>query len=130
MPFIDVLIAHRLDPTLARRIAEGVSERTVRILRKSAELTAAAVRFVPDAHWLIGGRSLEETGTSSYQLTVTVTAGTNTPAEKAAYLAKIHAFMAGALGAVRPESYAVVHEVPADAWGFGGITQAARRSAT
>jgi 4-oxalocrotonate tautomerase len=130
MPFINVLVSHRLDQDLARRIAEGVSERTVRILRKSPQLTAAAVSFVPDGQWLIGGRRLEETGASSYQLAVTVTAGTNTPAEKAAYLAEIHTFMADALGGVRPESYAVVHEVPADAWGFGGITQAARRSAT
>ena len=127
MPFINVLVAHPSDQTLARRIAGGVSERTVRILRKSPELTAAAVNFIPDGQWLVGGRPLEQRETSSYRLTVTVTAGTNTPAEKAAYLAEIHAFMADTLGAVRPESYAVVHEVPADSWGFAGITQAAPR---
>jgi 4-oxalocrotonate tautomerase len=126
MPFINVLVAHAPDQGLAQTIAKGVSDRTVRILRKSPELTAAAVGFVPPSQWFVGGRPLDELGAASYQLAVNVTAGTNTPAEKAAYLAEIHAFMTEVLGRLRPESYAVVQEIPAAAWGFGGISQARR----
>jgi 4-oxalocrotonate tautomerase len=126
MPFINVLVPRAPDPSVAEAIARGVSERTVRILRKSPELTAAAVTFVPPTQWLVGGRPLAQLGAASFWLDVKVTAGTNTPAEKAAYLAEIHAFMADVLGPLRPESYVLVHEVPADAWGFGGLSQAQR----
>jgi 4-oxalocrotonate tautomerase len=126
MPFINVLVSHAPDPSLAQKIAEGVTERTVRILRKSPELTAAAVGFVPAGQWMIGGRSLEKLDAASFWLDVKVTAGTNSPAEKSAYIAEIHAFMAQVLGRLRPESYVLVHEVAPDAWGFGGITQARR----
>jgi 4-oxalocrotonate tautomerase len=127
MPFINVLVAHAPDSKLAETIAQGVAERTARILRKSPELTAAAVSFLPPAQWQVGGRSLESHGAASFWLEVKVTAETNTAAEKAAYLAEVHAFMAQVLGRVRPESYILVHEIPADAWGFGGMTQAQRR---
>lgn len=128
MPFINILVSHVPDPALAETIAQGATERTVRILRKSPELTAAAVSFVPPAQWLVGGRSLEKLDAASFWLDVKVTAGTNTPAEKAAYIAEIHAFMREVLGRLRPESYVMVHEVPADAWGFGGISQAQRHA--
>jgi 4-oxalocrotonate tautomerase len=128
MPFINVVVSSQPDPILARKIAEGVSERTARVLRKSLPLSAAAVSFVPPAQWLVGGRSLEERATASFFLQVAVTAGTNTPAEKAAYIAEIHAFMRDILGPLQPESYVAVQEIVADAWGFGGLSQAERHA--
>jgi 4-oxalocrotonate tautomerase len=49
--------------------------------------------------------------------------GTNTKDEKALYLTEVFAFMRRALGNLHEESYVLVNEVPADAYGFGGLTQ-------
>lgn len=49
--------------------------------------------------------------------------GTNTKHEKALYLAEVFALMRRILGDLHEESYVLVHEVPADAYGFGGPTQ-------
>ena len=49
--------------------------------------------------------------------------GTNTKLELAAYLEAIFAGMGGILGDLHNESYALVHEVPAAAYGFGGKTR-------
>ena len=50
--------------------------------------------------------------------------GTNTKDEKAQYLSDVFAFMGQVLGTrLHEESYVLVHGVPADAYGFGGLTQ-------
>ena len=49
--------------------------------------------------------------------------GTNTKGELAAFLAAVFAAMGELLGPLHEESYALVHEVPAHAYGYGGLTQ-------
>ena len=58
-----------------------------------------------------------------------VTAGTNSQDEKARYIAAVFARMCDLLGASHEASYVHVHEVPADGWGYGGLTQAQRHAA-
>ena len=67
--------------------------------------------------------SLAELGQASHRTVIRVTEGTNTKAEKARFVAAVHEGMARLLGPMRPESYVVVEEVRADAWGWGGETQ-------
>ena len=54
---------------------------------------------------------------------IKVVDGTNTKTELAAYLEAIFAAFGRILGAVHRESYVLVHEVPASAYGYGGVTQ-------
>ncbi len=62
-------------------------------------------------------------GKSSFFLDIKIVDGTNTKDEKAAYVAAIFAAMADLLGDLHPESYVYVHDVRAEAYGFGGRTQ-------
>jgi 4-oxalocrotonate tautomerase len=66
-------------------------------------------------------------GQSTAQLQIQITAGTNTAAEKAAFIAAAFEELGTLLGGLHPASYVVVDEIAADAWGYGGRTQAARR---
>lgn len=127
MPYIDVVVAHEPAPELARRLAHGVTERTVRILGRVFEHTAISVRFLPRAEWFVAGRSLAELGKASFWLDVKVTNGTTTKQQKAQYLAEISEFMRAELGELHEVSYLRVDEVAADGWGFGGISQEVRR---
>lgn len=127
MPFIDVVVSHEPNSELAHRLAAGVTERTVRILGRVFEHTAISVRFSPPSDWFVGGRSLAELGKASFWLDVKVTIGTTTKQQKAQYLAEISEFMRAELGELHEVSYLRVDEVAADAWGFGGISQEARR---
>jgi 4-oxalocrotonate tautomerase len=126
MPIINITVSRPPDAQLVARLSEGVLERTARVLRKNRELTAVAFQFVPAEQWIVGGRSLADQGRHSFWLEIKVVDGTNTKDEKAAYLAEIFAFMEEVLGPLHPESYAHVHEVKADAYGFGGKTQEQR----
>ena len=124
MPFIDVLIAsHPLDDARLGEIARRLTGLSTRLLGKAEALTAVAVRVVPPQAWFVGGRSLAEAATASFQVRIRVTEGTVDKEQKAAFVAAVAEAMAGLLGPVRPESYVIVDEVPADAWGWSGVTQ-------
>lgn len=123
MPYINVTLTGAADAALSRQIAQTVSGLTAEHLRKDPTVTAVSVSTIDPQHWFAGGRSLAELGVSTYWLDIKVVDGTNTKAELAAYLEAVHAAMGKLLGAVHEESYTLVHEVPASAYGFGGKTQ-------
>ena len=52
-----------------------------------------------------------------------MTDSTNTKDEKSRYLAEVFAAMAKLVGPLHEESYILVHDVRADAYGYGGLTQ-------
>lgn len=126
MPYIHVSVSRLPDPALARALAQGVTERTFRILRKRIEVTAVSVSFVDPGHWFVGGQSLQERELATFWLDIGVTAGTNSKDEKAAYLVDIFTFMRETLGPLHEISYVRVLDVPADAWGYGGVSQEER----
>lgn len=124
MPFLNVKISAPPSSELSRRVADGLSAITARVLKKRPELTSIAVGHVPPEHWSVAGRSLAEQGKASFWLDVKVTDGTNTKDEKAAYVREVFSFMAEALGRpLHEESYVLVDEVRGDAYGYGGLTQ-------
>ncbi len=123
MPHITVTLSADASPALSARVAQGVTAITARVLRKQPGVTAVAVNSVGPDHWFIGERSLTDLGVASAWLAITITASTNSKDEKAAYLREIFAFLASVIGPLHETSYALVHEVPADAYGYGGRTQ-------
>ena len=123
MPIINVSVTGKPDPALSERIAQQVTELTRSHLRKDPAITAVAVHYIDPAHWFAGGRSLAAQGVNTFWLDIKVVDGTNTKQEMAAYLEDVYATLAGTLGETHQESYILVHEVPAAAYGFGGKTQ-------
>ncbi len=123
MPILNLKVSANRSASLSRTLSEGLVEATARILRKKPEITAVAIEYVSPEDWIVGGKSLAEHGKASFWLDIKVVDGTNTKDEKALYLAEVFALMGRILGDLHPESYVLVHEVPADAYGFGGLTQ-------
>lgn len=123
MPYIHVAVTRQADPTLSREIATRVSALTATHLGKDPAITAVAVTYVDPQHWFAGGRSLAEQGKNTFWLDIKVVDGSNTRTEMAAYLEAVFATLSALLGNVHRESYALVHEVPAAAYGYAGKTQ-------
>jgi 4-oxalocrotonate tautomerase len=123
MPILNLKVSAPRSASLSRTLSEGLVEATARILRKNPEITAVAIGYVSPEDWIVGGKSLAEQKKASFWLDIKVVDGTNTKDEKALYLAEVFAFMGRVLGSLHEESYVLVHEVPADAYGFGGLTQ-------
>lgn len=123
MPYINVTVTGRPDAALSKCIAERVSDLTKTQLRKDPTVTAVSVSYIDPEHWFAGGASLAEQSKVTFWLDIKVVDGTNTKVELASYLEAVFAGMSELLGNVHAESYVLVHEVPAAAYGFGGKTQ-------
>ena len=123
MPILNLKVSAVPSPELSEKLAGGLVEVTARVLRKRPEITAVAIDYTSPEHWIVGGQSLAQQGKASFWLDIKVVDGTNTKDEKALYLAEVFDLMGRVLGDLHPESYVLVHEVLADAYGFGGLTQ-------
>lgn len=124
MPILNLVLSTPPDAGGSARIAARLSALTAEHLRKDPAVTAVAVHHVAPEHWFAGGRALSETGEASFWLDIKVVDGTNTKSQMADYVRAVFDAMSSLLSApLHNESYVLVHEVPAAAYGFGGITQ-------
>jgi 4-oxalocrotonate tautomerase len=108
---------------LARRLTDLSTE----VLGKRREVTAVVVEELWPGRWFVGGRNPRE---ATAMLEIRVTEGTNSAVEKEDFIAAAWQELQQQLGPLEEGSYVVVQEVPATDWGYGGRTQAARRSKT
>jgi nicotinamidase-related amidase/phenylpyruvate tautomerase PptA (4-oxalocrotonate tautomerase family) len=127
MPFVHLRLAGR-EPAPAQRAAlqAGLTELMQGVLRKQAPLTVVAIDCVPAQQWSTGGQALAD-GAWAAQLSVYISAGTNTSAERGRFVAAAHALLRAQWeSAPRAPLYVIVHEVALDSWGYDGLTQQAR----
>jgi 4-oxalocrotonate tautomerase len=123
MPILNVKISQPASAQMTQQVAKALLDLTTLILRKAREVTAITVSYLPAEQWVIAGRTLAEQGKNSFYFDIKVTDSTNTKDEKAAYVAACFAAMAQLLPNLHEESYIFVHDVRADAYGYGGQTQ-------
>ncbi|MBI0325519.1 tautomerase family protein [Burkholderia plantarii] len=124
MPFIDVKVAGRpLEPQQVAHLQKGVTALMAEVLDKVGPLVGVLVEQVPLAAWSVGGEPVR----CAAQVDAIVSAGTNTPEQKARFIAETAQLLRSVLGPELSEvCYVVVHEVPKDSWGYDGLTQAQR----
>lgn len=127
MPLITVrYTSARNKPSLKSEIAAAVSNLSANILHKDPKVTAVIVDSADPADWFAGGTSLADQKLASFWLDIRIVDGTNSKDEKAAYIEAVFARMGELIGPLHHESYIHVHDVRADAYGFGGLTQERR----
>lgn len=107
--------------TLARRLTQLSTD----ILGKRTEVTAVTIEELWPGRWFVGAAT---PGHATAMLEIRVTQGTNTDGEKQEFIAAAYEELQRQLGALEEASYVVVQEVPAANWGYGGRTQAQRRT--
>lgn len=127
MPTLYLKVSPLQNLSTYRALASTLTHLTALHLGKRPEVTAVMIDDVPAARWHVGGSEVQ--GPTAF-LEISITEGTNTAQEKAAFIAAAFEELQNQLGAGRPlepASYVIVREVPATDWGYGGQTQAARR---
>ena len=128
MPFVNIKVAGpTLAPEQVQHLQQGATKLMAEVLRKKAELTAVLVEHVPAMSWTVGGKPVS----TAAHLDVKVTEGANTAEEKGRFVSEAMRLLRSVLGAdLSPVAYVVIHEVPGDAWGWDGLTQAHRTQVT
>ncbi|MCJ2121411.1 tautomerase family protein [Methylobacterium sp. J-077] len=124
MPFINVKVAgQKLAQGQVERIQAGITTLMTDILHKVGPLVGVLVEEVPLAGWSVGAAPVACVA----QVDAIISAETNTAEEKGRFIAEATRFLIDVLGSQLAEvSYVVIHEVPKDSWGYGGLTQAHR----
>ena len=124
MPFVDIKVAGAsLAPEQILRLQTEATRLMAEVMHKKPELTAVLVEQLDAARWTVGAAPVR----AAAHLDVKVTAGTNTPDDKRRFVSEAVRFLRRVIGpTLNPVCYVVVHEVAADAWGYGGRTRADR----
>ncbi|MCB1877809.1 MAG: tautomerase family protein [Chromatiales bacterium] len=123
MPYIEVKIEPAPTANQATVLADGITKAMVELMGKRQEVTAVRIATGDTALWTIGGTPCAK---PTAHLRAEITVGTNSSAEKAEFLKRMHILLVETLGELAEASYIVIHEIPAENWGYGGKTQAAR----
>lgn len=128
MPTLQLQVSPLQNPEHYQALCTRLTELTARVLHKRRDVTVVMIHDLPAARWSIGGQAATQ---PTACLSIAITAGTNTPEEKAAFIAQAYAELEGVLGAgqgLALASYVTIHEHPATDWGYGGHTQAYRQT--
>lgn len=129
MPTLTLHIAPLQNPPRYQQLAQALTRLSTQHLNKRSDVTAVCIQDLPAARWFVGGKPLQR---PTALLEISITAGTNTAEEKEAFIAAAYAELERQLGKGLPlekASYVIVRELPAYDWGYGGVTQGARRRA-
>lgn len=129
MPTLTLKIAAPQHPGRDQALATALTAITAATLGKRAAVTAVVIEELPAMRWFIGGQPVQR---PTALLEISITEGSNTAAQKAAFIEAAFAELQARLapGAVLEEaSYVIVREIAAAGWGYGGQTQHARQLA-
>ncbi|MET8686046.1 4-oxalocrotonate tautomerase family protein [Streptomyces sp. NPDC004732] len=122
MPHIRVTVTDpHLPADIGRALAEGLTGLAVTALGKSAERTIVHLDPVPADRYYVAGKPLAHS-TRDVHLEVSITAGTNSAAQKAAFITGAAAFLADLLGPLARGGVAL-HELHPESYGYQGVTQ-------
>lgn len=127
MPFVHIRIAGAVPaPAQLETLQREAAGLMVSILNKNAALTSVLAEPVAaGAVWAVG----DGAPAVAAHLEANITAGSNTPAEQAAFIDAAAALLRRHCGPGLPvATYVVVRNIPGDGWGYDGVTQAARRA--
>jgi len=128
MPILTLKTTATVSDEQAQSLMQQLSQLGARILNKREEVTACVLELIPASRWWVGG----ESGASvRAQLDIQVTHGTNTQDEKQRFVQQAYGVLQAHFSepALHPVCYVSVLEVPADGWGYGGLTQQQRSHA-
>lgn len=121
MPYFRVTVP---DPDLSADVqcalAEGLTRLAVSVLHKSSARTIVHLNLVPAGSYFVDGRPL--TGARDAHVEAGITMGTNSAAEKAAFIARAGELLSDILGPL-PRSGVALHELHPESYGYNGVTQ-------
>ena len=118
MPLVQATVRADASPRLTADITAALTDVTVETLRKEHARTTVVVHYVPASQWARGGKPV-----GGFLVEARVTAGQQSPAEKAAFVEAANTALQALVGA---PGYVAVNEIDGRAWGYAGQTLAKR----
>jgi len=123
MPILTLKLSAHAQLKDACALARDLTRLGNEVLHNRADVTSVVFQRIAANDWWVGGEASDQV---LMQLDMRITQGTNTEAEKTAFIAQAfdlllqHSVDGQQLHAT---SYISVQELPASDWGYGGLTQ-------
>lgn len=128
MPLITLRANKISSEKIRSSLAESLSLITERILRKNKEVIVLRFEAADQqAQWYVGG-ALKSGDGAIFELSITITKGTNTDEEKTEWIAEAWKLVAEALGSAPHPNYISIQEIDAKSWGYNGLSQEPSKS--
>jgi 4-oxalocrotonate tautomerase len=125
MPLIMLRTSKLLPDHVKTHLAKSLCSLTEKILQK--EKKAIVVLFEVSGQWYIGG-AVKNDNDAIFELSITITAETNTDSEKAEWIAEVWALAITAFGEMSHPNYISIHEINSKNWGYNGLSQDQRKT--
>lgn len=128
MPYINIkLTGTALRPPQRVDLLARITDLMGTVMKKRREVTVVSLEEADPTHWAIAGQVLSAADHPAAYVEIKVTAGTNTPDEKAAMVTETMAALRSVVGEIQTATYVVIHDIAADSWGYDGVTQAVQQ---
>jgi len=130
MPILTLKISANVQLKDPQALSRALTALSTQVLHKRADVTSVVFQRIAANDWWVGGEASDQV---LMQLDIRITQGTNTEAEKQAFIAQAFALLPQHLAAgqhMHATCYISVQELPATDWGYGGLTQQQRRVAS
>ena len=129
MPYLNVRLGGQpLDDASRQALLARLTDLMETVMAKQREVTVVSLDETPTRRWAAGGRPLAAAARMA-QVEVKITRGTNDADDKQRLIGKITAALMDIAGDAAGPIYVVIDEVPADSWGYDGLSQAERKRA-
>ena len=129
MPYLNVRLGGQpLDDASQQALLARLTDLMETVMGKQREVTVVTLDEAPARLWASGGRPLAAAARMA-QVEVKITRGTNDADDKQRLIGKITAALMDIAGDAAGPIYVVIDEVPADSWGYDGLSQAERKRA-
>jgi 4-oxalocrotonate tautomerase len=127
MPLITLKTSEVLSSPTRDRFAEKLLLLTEKILRKEKKVTVILFEVSgKSAQWYVGGH-IKNDNDVIFELSITITEGTNTDLEKAEWMAAVWDLTIEVFGELPHLNYISIHEVNGKNWGYNGLSQEQRK---
>jgi 4-oxalocrotonate tautomerase len=126
MPLITLKANKKLSEIIRDELAESLSLITEKTLRKNKQVIV--IRFEAadqPGQWYVGS-AVKSDDQAIFELSILVTKGTNTDAEKAEWIAQTWKLLTEVLGSSPYPNYISIQEIDGNSWGYNGLSQAQR----
>lgn len=126
MPYINIRIGTTLESTQRKQLYEKTTALMNTVLGKRREVTVVHIQESEPQQWSTNAVQLSPNEPIGAYVDIKVTDGTNTPEEKAEMISQTVRMLKDVIDTIQEACYVVIDDVPANSWGYDGITQAAR----
>ena len=126
MPYINIRLGCKLDDMQRKQLNEKTTHYMNTIMGKRREVTVVHIMESEPQQWATNSINLTEKEPIGAYVDIKVTDGTNNAEEKEKMIYQTVKLLEEIVGTIQEACYVVIHDIPANSWGYNGKTQKAR----